>query len=150
MAEVARGVAGRFALARTILARLGGAVFVLWMVATLTFFAIRLIPGDPAEAILGGPGSQTSPAALAAVRAEYGLDQPVLMQYLAQLVRLSTGDLGRSYALNQDVAPLLVSQLGGTLLLAVLALAVAWLLALGLATWSTSGGRVARYLGSGL
>ena len=150
MAEVARGAAGRFALVRTILARLGGAVFVLWMVATLTFFAIRLIPGDPAEAILGGPGSQTSPAALAAVRAEYGLDQPVLVQYLAQLARLSTGDLGRSYALNQDVAPLLVSQLGGTLLLAVLALGVAWLLALVLAPWSTRGGRFAWYLGSGL
>ena len=136
--------------ARVVLARLGGAAFVLWMVATLTFFAVRLIPGDPAEAILGGPGSQTSPEALAAVRAEYGLDQPVFVQYLAQLGRLVTGDLGRSYALNQDVAPLLLGQLGGTLLLAVLALGVAWLLALGLATWSSSGGRVARYVGSGL
>ena len=37
---------------------LAGAVFVMWAVATLTFFAIRLIPGDPAQAILGGPGSQ--------------------------------------------------------------------------------------------
>lgn len=135
---------------RVVLSRLGGAVFVLWMVATLTFFAVRLIPGDPAEAILGGPGSQTSPEALAAVRAEYGLDQPVFVQYLAQLGRLITGDLGRSYALNQDVAPLLAGQLGGTLLLAVLALGLAWLLALGLATWSTRGGRVAWYVGSGL
>ncbi|MBC7441422.1 MAG: ABC transporter permease, partial [Ramlibacter sp.] len=133
-----------------ILARLVGAGFVLWMVATLTFFAVRLIPGDPAEAILGGPGSQTSPEALAAVRAEYGLDLPVFTQYLAQLGRLATGDLGRSYALNQDVAPLLAGQLGGTLLLAVLALAVAWLLALVLATWSTRGGRFAWFLGSGL
>ena len=149
MAEVGRA-APIVRAARVVLARLGGAVFVLWMVATLTFFAIRLIPGDPAEAILGGPGSQTSPAALAAVRAEYGLDQPVFVQYLAQLARLATGDLGRSYSLNQGVAPLLIGQLGGTLLLAVLALAVAWLLALGLATWSTRGGRVARYLGSGL
>ncbi|WP_255570558.1 ABC transporter permease [Cryobacterium cheniae] len=146
MAEVGRGTR----VFRGALARLGGALFVLWMVATLTFFAIRLIPGDPAEAILGGPGSQTSPEALAAVRAEYGLDQPVLVQYLAQLARLATGDLGRSYSLNQDVAPLLIGQLGGTLLLAVLALGVAWLLALGLATWSTRGGRVAWSVGSGL
>ncbi|WP_255570050.1 MULTISPECIES: ABC transporter permease [unclassified Cryobacterium] len=149
MAEVGRA-APVVRTARVVLGRLGGAVFVLWMVATLTFFAIRLIPGDPAEAILGGPGSQTSPEALAAVRAEYGLDQPVFVQYLAQLARLATGDLGRSYSLNQDVAPLLLGQLGGTLLLAVLALAVAWLLALGLATWSTRGGRFAWYLGSGL
>lgn len=130
--------------------RLGGAVFVLWAVATLTFFAVRLIPGDPAEAILGGPGSQTSPEALAAVRREYGLDQPILVQYLAQLGRLAGGDLGRSYALNMPVGPLVLGQLGGTLLLAGLALLVAWALALGLATWSTGGGRIAWSIGSGL
>jgi peptide/nickel transport system permease protein len=131
-------------------ARLAGAVFVLWAVATITFFAVRLIPGDPAEAILGGPGSQTSPEALAAVRARYGLDRPVFVQYLAQLGRLATGDFGRSYALRQDVAPLLVGQLGGTLLLATLALVVAWVIALLLATWSTRGDRLARQIGSGL
>lgn len=130
--------------------RLAGAVFVLWAVATVTFFAVRLIPGDPAEAILGGPGSQTSPEALAAVRAEYGLDQPLVLQYLHQLGRLATGDLGRSYALNMDVGPLLLSQLGGTLVLALVSLAVAWLIALLLATWSTGRGRVARQIGSGL
>ncbi|WP_374107256.1 ABC transporter permease [Cryobacterium sp. 1639] len=127
-----------------------GGVLVLWAVATVTFFAVRLIPGDPAEAILGGPGSQTSPEALAAVRAEYGLDQPVLLQYLSQLGRLATGDLGRSYALNMDVGPLVFSQLGGTLILALLALTVAWLIALLLATWSTGRGRLARQIGSGL
>ncbi|MCU1635684.1 MAG: transporter permease [Cryobacterium sp.] len=131
-------------------ARLGGALFVLWAVATVTFFAVRLIPGDPAEAILGGPGSQTSAEALAAVRLEYGLDQPLFDQYLQQLGRLASGDLGRSYALNVDVTPLLMSQLGGTLLLAVLALALAWLCALVLALWSTAGGRVAWAIGSGL
>jgi peptide/nickel transport system permease protein len=130
--------------------RLAGAVFVLWAVATVTFFAVRLIPGDPAEAILGGPGSQTSPEALAAVRAEYGLDQPVAVQYLQQLGRLARGDLGRSYALNMDVGPLVLSQLGGTLLLAGLSLAVAWSIALLLATWSTGRGLLARRIGSGL
>lgn len=122
----------------------------LWMVATVTFFAVRLIPGDPAQAVLGGPGSQASPEALAAVTAEYGFDQPVIVQYLAQLGRLATGDLGTSYALNMDVAPLVLSQLGGTLLLAVLALTLAWLIALGLATWSTRGRTVASRVGSSL
>ncbi|MET1017148.1 MAG: ABC transporter permease, partial [Leifsonia flava] len=42
---------------RRTLGRLAGALFVLWAVATLTFFAIHLVPGDPAQAILGGPGS---------------------------------------------------------------------------------------------
>lgn len=136
--------------ARLVATRLAGAAFVLWAVATLTFFAIRLIPGDPAEAILGGPGSQASPEALASVRAEYGLDQPLFVQYLAQLGRLAGGDLGRSYALKVDVAPLLLGQLGGTLLLAGLSLALAWVIALALATWTTHGGRLAARVGSGL
>lgn len=122
----------------------------LWAVATLTFFALRLIPGDPALAILGGPGSQASPEALEAVRREYGLDQPLFVQYLTQLWRLMMGDLGRSYSLNMDVAPLVGVQLGGTMQLAFLSLALAWLLALGLATWSTRGGKIARSIGSGL
>ena len=152
MAEPLRTAARRGARPRLrgLARRLAGAVFVLWAVATVTFFAVRLIPGDPAEAILGGPGSQTSPEALAAVRAEYGLDQPLLVQYLQQLGRLATGDLGRSYALNMDVGPLVLSQLGGTLLLAVLSLTVAWLIALLLATWSTGRGRLAAQIGSGL
>lgn len=133
-----------------VVTRLIGALFVLWAVATLTFFAIRLIPGDPALAILGGPGSQASPEALDAVRREYGLDQPLFMQYLAELGRLAVGNLGRSYSLNMDVAPLVGVQLGGTMQLAVASLALAWLLALGLATWSTRGGRIARSIGSGL
>ncbi|WP_327015461.1 ABC transporter permease [Cryobacterium sp. GrIS_2_6] len=131
-------------------ARLGGAVLVLWLVATVTFFAMRLVPGDPAEAVLGGPGSQTSPEALAAVRAQYGLDQPLPVQYVAELGRLVTGDLGRSYALRVPVAPLLLGQLGGTLLLAALSLLLAWLFAIGLALLSTRAGRWERMLGSGL
>lgn len=128
----------------------GGAVFVMWAVATLTFFAIRLIPGDPAQAILGGPGSQASQEALDLVREEYGLDQPLLVQYLAMLGRLLTGDLGTSYALRVPVAELLAAQVGGTLLLAVLALATAWVLALGLSLWSTGRGRVAGAIGEGV
>ena len=65
----------------------------LWAVATLTFFAIHLVPGDPAQAILGGPGSQASQEALDRVRADYGLDQPLVVQYGAMLGRLAVGDL---------------------------------------------------------
>jgi peptide/nickel transport system permease protein len=131
-----------------LLLRLGGVVFVLWAVATVTFFAIRLIPGDPAEAILGGPGSQTSAEALAQVRAEYGLDQPLFFQYLHYLGRLLVGDLGRSYALHDSVLNVIAQNLGGTLLLAVVSLIVASLIALALAAWSTRGGRVAASIGS--
>ena len=129
---------------------LGGAVFVMWAVATLTFFAIRLIPGDPAQAILGGPGSQASQEALDQVRRDYGLDQPLLVQYFAMLGRLLTGDLGDSYALKVPVAELLGAQIGGTLLLAVLSLALAWVLALALSLVSTGRGRIATAVGEGV
>ncbi|UOE46067.1 ABC transporter permease [Agromyces larvae] len=139
-------------LARRFGVRLGGAVLVLWAVATITFFAIRLIPGDPAEAILGGPGSQASAEALEAVRREYGLDLPLLQQYLMALGRLVVWDFGTSYALRQPVADVIAAQLPGTFLLALLALTLAWLIALGLALFSTlgmgtRGGRVAAAIG---
>ena len=136
--------------ARWFLARLAGSVFVLWAVATLTFFAIRLIPGDPAEAVLGGPGSQASEETLEQVRQEYGLDQPLLAQYVAALGRLVTGDLGTSYALKVPVADLIGQQIVGTLTLAVSALALAWLIAISLSLWSTGGGRVAAAVGQGI
>ncbi len=140
----ASGVAGRVGV------RVLGGVFVLWAAATLTFFGLRLIPGDPAQAILGGPGSQASAEALAQVRAEYGLDQTVWVQYVSWLGRLVTGDLGTSYSQRTSVGAIIGSQIGGTLLLAALALAVAWVIALGLAVWSTRGGRIAAAVASGL
>ena len=133
-----------------LLSRLGGLLFVLWATATITFFSLRLIPGDPAQAILGGPGSQASPEALAQVRARYGLDQPLIVQYFHQLGRYASGDLGDSYALHDSVANVIGEQLGGTLVLAFWSLVIGWVLALVVATWSTRGGRSAWALGSGL
>jgi peptide/nickel transport system permease protein len=133
-----------------VLARLGGLVVVLWAAATLTFFALRLIPGDPAEALLGGPGSQASEEALETARREFGLDQPLFVQYLAQLGRYLTLDFGTSYSLKQPVTSVISEQIGGTLVLAALALALAWVLALGVAVWSAQSGRVASALGSAL
>lgn len=136
--------------ANRILLRVAGAVFVLWAVATLTFFAMRLIPGDPALAILGGPGSQASPEALEQARRENGLDQPLLVQYAAMLGRLLTGDLGTSYALKVPVADLLAAQLPGTLLLAVCSLLLAWVFALALALFGAGAGRIAAAVGHGI
>lgn len=141
---------GRRRLFSWLLLRIGGVVAVLWAVATVTFFAMRLIPGDPAEAILGGPGSQASEEALAAAREEYGLNEPLHMQYLAYLARVAVGDLGRSYALRDEVAAIVGENLGATLALAAISLAVAWLLALGMAMWSARGSRAASAIGSAL
>ncbi|QYH35878.1 ABC transporter permease [Salinibacterium sp. M195] len=130
--------------------RVGGGVFVLWAVATVIFFALRLIPGDPVDAILGGPGSQASAEAVAQIRADYGLDQPLIVQYFLAMGKLAVADFGTSYALKVAVAPYVLTQLWSTLVLTLASLVAAWLGALAL-TLATSGrGRVARALGSGL
>jgi ABC-type dipeptide/oligopeptide/nickel transport system permease component len=123
---------------------------VLWAVATIVFVAIRLIPGDPAQAILGGPGSQASAAAVEHVRIEYGLDRPVLVQYLVFLGRLAIGRFGDSYTFHTSVASLLAEELPVTLTLAVAGLVVAWALALVAAWWSTQRGRVATAIAGGV
>lgn len=147
---VGPGHGGWRTAAAWLLRRAGSAAFVLWAVATLIFLAIRLIPGDPAEAIMGGPGSQASAEALEAARREYGLEKPLVVQYLSQLGRLATGDFGTSYSLRVPVAQLLGEQLPGTLGLAAGAWVLAWVLALGLALWSGLGGRGAAMVGSAL
>lgn len=136
--------------ARWLLGKIGGGIFVLWAVATAIFFGIRMIPGDPAQAIMGGPGSQASAEALAAARAEYGLDQPLVIQYFGQLRRLATGDLGTSYSLKTPVSDVLGELLPPTLILAGLALLVAWAMALGLGILSTRSGVLGSAVASGL
>lgn len=116
-------------VARWVLARLGSAVLVVWVVTTVVFFALRA-SGDPLEAILGGPGSQASEDAVARARETYGLDAPLIWQYAILLGRTATLQLGDSYARRQPVLDLIGAQLPSTLLLASLALALAWALAL--------------------
>ena len=145
------GTAGRAgAAARWLLSKLAGGIFVLWAVATAIFFGLRMIPGDPAEAIMGGPGSQASAEALAAARAQYGLDQPLYVQYFGQLWRLATGDFGTSYSLKSPVVEVLAELVPSTLILAGLALLVAWVLALLVSVLSTRSGALGSALGSGL
>ncbi len=131
-------------------ARLGGAVAVLFVVATLAFAALQLIPGDPAQAALGGPGSQASAEALAAARAEFGLDRPLPVQYADFLARLVRGDLGVSYAQRIPVAQVLSAAIGPTLTLATVSLLLAWALALMSVLVASGRSRIARAVASAL
>lgn len=112
-------------IARRILPRLLLGVVVLWGAATLTFLAIYVIPGDTALLILGGPDARPTPEALAAVRAEYLLDEPFIVQYLHYLANVAQGDLGQSYRLRIPVAEAIGQQLGSTATLAGAAAALA-------------------------
>ncbi|MFC8046291.1 ABC transporter permease [Nocardia sp. NPDC057353] len=123
MPEPLRWLAGRLALA----------LLVMWGAATVTFAGLLLIPGDPARAVAGGVAATASPEVLARIRADYGFDDPVLVQYLRFLGRLLRGDLGRSYQLNQPVLTVLAEQAGATLALALGGMALGLLLALAVA-----------------
>lgn len=100
--------------------RVGTAALLLLLVVTLTFALLRLAPGDPA-AFLVPPGA--SPAEVARIRAELGLDRPIPVQYARWLGALLRGDMGTSLASAQPVATLLGQAapislaLGGTSLL---------------------------------
>jgi peptide/nickel transport system permease protein len=102
-----------------LLRRLGLALLLLWVVATVLFFSIHLLPGDPAILILGGDAAQASPEQLARVRARLGLDRPLAAQYVSWLGRLSQGDLGTSLLDDRSVARDLANRLPRTLQLVV-------------------------------
>lgn len=100
----------------------------VWLVVSfIVFFAITLVPGDPALAMLG---PYATPERLTALRVELGLDLPLLERYLRWLWRVLHGELGESILLRRPVALEVWERLGPTLLLAGLALAAS--VALGL------------------
>ncbi|MGN7968054.1 ABC transporter permease [Microbacterium sp. 22296] len=136
---------------RALLTRLGGivasVVLVLWGAATLAFVAFRIIPGDPVDVMLG-PQAQVSDAVKDGIRADLGLDRPVLEQYGAFLGRLLRGDLGESYQLRLPVAEVIGRQLGPTVQLSLLALVIAVVLALASALLVR--GRAGRAVASGV
>ncbi|MGB0311154.1 MAG: ABC transporter permease [Schleiferiaceae bacterium] len=120
----------RFALQKIALA-----VLTLWGVATLVFLLFTLVPGDPAQMMLG---KRDDPEALAAVRAKYGLDQPLSVQYVQYLGRISpvnfTGegplfkapDFGESFQRQgQKVSALIGQTFPNTALLAFVAIGFA-------------------------
>ncbi|MFF2813564.1 ABC transporter permease [Streptomyces sp. NPDC058000] len=109
--------------ARWLVRRLALTVLVVLGAATAAFAAVHLAPGDPARTLLGN--SAPTPTLLAQVRADMGLDRPLLVQYGLFLGHLLTGDLGRSYQLQEPVSGLIGSQVGATVELAVSAFVLA-------------------------
>ncbi len=100
---------------------------VLVGVATLVFSLIHVIPGDPAQAMLG---ETASPQDVAELRARLGLDQPLVSQYLAFLKGVAKGDLGRSLRTNELVVPALLERMPATAELALAAMLVAIVIAI--------------------
>jgi peptide/nickel transport system permease protein len=112
---------------RYVVRRLVLTVPVLLGVATLVFSLIHLVPGDPAQAMLGEGATAEDVAQL---RARLGLDRPLIVQYGQFLAGVSSGDLGSSFRTNQPVTRMIAERLPATAELAIAAMMVAVAIAL--------------------
>lgn len=111
-----------------IIRRLIGAVIVMAAVATLVFFMLRLLPGDPLSAMLFDAGD---PTAADYLRVKYGLDQPIYVQYVKWFGLILQGDLGNSiYGSRTPVAQIVGEAMPRTLGLALLSFFIAMTIAL--------------------
>jgi peptide/nickel transport system permease protein len=104
-----------------VLRRVLGMAPTLAFILVVTFVLVRLLPGDPLSAIAG---DRVTDAQVAQARAAYGLDEPVLTQFLLYVRRVAAGDLGRSIVVQAPVADLVAARLPPTLMLSAMAVAI--------------------------
>ncbi|MFD0534521.1 hypothetical protein ACFQY7_12865 [Actinomadura luteofluorescens] len=108
-------------MGRFLLRRAGQALIVAWGAISVVFLVVRVVPGDPATLILG---PDASPAQLASVRADFGLDEPLWQQYLAHMGEVLRGDFGDSWRLGGGAMGAVLDRFPATLTLAALALVI--------------------------
>ena len=108
-------------MARYVGKRLISAVPVIFAVTFIVFLVMHLVPGDPALAL---GGTEASPAEIAQMRHQMGIDQPLVVQLLAWYEHLLRGDLGQSLLLGQSVIQSILARVPVTLSLAGCSLAV--------------------------
>lgn len=101
---------------RSIASKLFHAATLVLAVVVFNFLLIQLTPGDPALVIAGESGA-ANPETLDAIRAQYGLDQPVINQLFTYIGQVARGDLGESFFFGEDVTSLIFDRMGPTILL---------------------------------
>lgn len=128
--------------------RTGVALLLVWIVATLVFLLLHIVPGDPAELLLSTGGVAPDPAAVEALREELGLNRPLLAQYLDYMGGLLQGDLGVSLQDGASIADEVALRLPRTLELIAAAAIIAALLGtpLGVLAAIRSGGAADRMI----
>ncbi|MEM1400014.1 MAG: ABC transporter permease [Pseudomonadota bacterium] len=113
-------------MARYILNRLVGMVIVIFLVLTIAFLIVRLAPGDPAALMLG---PEATPEDAAALRADLGLDRPIIVQYVTFIANAVQGDLGTSIFFRQPVTQVLAARAEPTIFLSLFSLGIALVIA---------------------
>lgn len=115
---------------RYLTGRIAQAIVVVWAAFTLAFIILYLMPSDPAQIIASGglqgdAGSEASEQQLDELRAQMGLDQPVVVQYVTRLIDTATGNWGTSYQTGRPVTEMLADNLPPTFAIAVQGLLIA-------------------------
>jgi len=100
---------------------------VLFGISVITFVLIHAIPGDPARLLLG---ARATAEAIAAIRNQFGLDQPVILQYAYFVQNLMHGELGRSIIYKTPVLAVVADRIAPTLFLLIYAVVLAVILSL--------------------
>ena len=118
-----------------VLKRLIEGAATLLAASLVVFLVLEIIPGDPARLMMGLNASED---AIAALREQMGLNQPIWMRYLDWIGGLLAGDLGRSYTYNVPVIDLVAERIAVSLPLALMALALTVLIALPVGIFTAS------------
>lgn len=124
---------------RYIIRRLIIMVPTLVAISIVAFIIIQLPPGDYLSTVISnaaGRGEEIDPVELARLQKQYGLDQPMLMQYLHWIGGMLTGDWGYSFAFNRPVSELIWERLGWSFVISFLSLVFVWLVAFPLGVMS--------------
>jgi ABC-type dipeptide/oligopeptide/nickel transport system permease component len=112
------------------------AVLTVWIAVSITFFLLRLLPADPTLLVVEGDMTEEMQQRL---REQYGLDKPLLVQYVLYLGQLLTGNLGVSFRQLTPVADVLMERLPWTLLLAGSAFVITILIGIPLGVYAAVG-----------
>ena len=106
---------------RYIIKKLVSLVLTMFLVSLLTFLAFHIIPGDPAQLILG---TNASPAKLEALREQLGTNRPLWEQYVSWISGFVRGDFGTSIRYSMPVSALLSDKVEVTLILGLMVIAI--------------------------
>lgn len=115
-------------MGRYLLRRLVESAVTLVLATVVVFVGVRALPGDPARTLAG---EEADPVAIAAIRAKYGLDQPVPVQFYRYLENIFHGDMGRSLRTGLPVTETIRDALPVTIQLAIFSIVVAVLIGVG-------------------
>ncbi|NAT11370.1 glutathione ABC transporter permease GsiC [ANME-1 cluster archaeon AG-394-G06] len=103
---------------------------ILFLVTLISFSLLFIIPGDPAETILTGPGGGADPKAVEEFRIKMGLDKPIYIQYFTWLNDILHGNLGYSYLTDQPIIETILSRFHATLKLAIVSLIISLMISI--------------------